>query len=62
MNEETALVGEGDRSLFERTVDRIERVGNKVPHPVIIFLALCVTIIVLSQVLAWFNLSAPRRR
>ena len=31
----------------------IERVGNKVPHPAIIFLGLIVIVIVLSQVSAW---------
>ena len=31
----------------------IERVGNKVPHPAIIFLGLIVGVIVLSAVLAW---------
>ena len=43
----------------------IERVGNKVPHPAIIFLALIVGVIVLSAVLAWVGVSvttstAPR--
>lgn len=35
----------------------IERVGNKVPHPAIIFLALIVGVIVLSAVLAWADVS-----
>ena len=35
----------------------IERVGNKVPHPAIIFLALIVGVIVLSAVLAWAGVS-----
>ncbi|NTV38218.1 MAG: hypothetical protein HGA82_03450, partial [Anaerolineales bacterium] len=35
-----------------------ERVGNKVPHPAIMFLALVVGVIVLSQVLAWIGVSA----
>jgi aminobenzoyl-glutamate transport protein len=35
----------------------IERVGNKVPHPAIIFLALIVGVIVLSAVLAWAEVS-----
>src|SRR5215471_3804910 len=33
------------------TLDLIERVGNKVPHPAILFLALCVAVITLSQIL-----------
>ena len=32
-------------------LDLIERVGNKVPHPAILFLALCVGVIALSQIL-----------
>jgi aminobenzoyl-glutamate transport protein len=36
---------------FQRVLDLIERVGNKVPHPAILFLALCVAVIVLSQIL-----------
>src|SRR5215470_12402238 len=32
-------------------LDLIERVGNKMPHPAILFLALCVAVIILSQIL-----------
>ena len=32
-------------------LDLIERVGNKVPHPAILFLSLCVAVIILSQIL-----------
>ena len=35
----------------------IERVGNKVPHPVIIFLALIAIVIVASQIMYWFDVS-----
>jgi len=41
-----------------RILDVIERVGNKVPHPAIMFLALCIGVIVLSQLLAWAGVSA----
>jgi aminobenzoyl-glutamate transport protein len=44
--------------LVTRTLDLIERVGNKVPHPAVMFLALCVGVIVLSQLLAWVGVSA----
>ncbi len=44
--------------VMERVLDVIERVGNKVPHPAILFLALCVGIILLSQVLYWAGASA----
>ena len=44
--------------LLQRTLDLIERVGNKVPHPAILFLALCIGVIVLSQLLAWAGVGA----
>jgi len=36
---------------FQRVLDMIERIGNKVPHPAILFLSLCVAVIILSQIL-----------
>ena len=42
---------------LQRILDTIERVGNKVPHPAIIFIGLCVLVIVLSAVLAVFDVS-----
>ncbi len=44
-------------SGIQRMLDGIERVGNKVPHPAIIFLGLIVMVIVLSAVLAAFGVS-----
>src|SRR5262245_25133918 len=38
-------------------LDLIERVGNKMPHPVLMFLYLIIGVIVLSTVLAFFNVS-----
>ena len=43
---------------MQRLLDFIERVGNKVPHPAVLFLALCAGLIVLSQILAWAGWSA----
>lgn len=37
--------------LMKRMLDVVEKVGNKVPHPVIIFLTLIVIVIILSHVL-----------
>ena len=34
------------------------RAGNKMPNPAILFLALCVVVILLSQVLYWFDVKA----
>lgn len=45
------------RGLVQRILDGIETVGNKVPHPAIIFLGLCGLVIVLSAVLAAFDVS-----
>jgi aminobenzoyl-glutamate transport protein len=42
---------------LQRLLDGIERVGNKVPHPAIIFLGLVLLVIVLSAVLAAFDVS-----
>lgn len=46
------------RGVLPRLLDGIERVGNKVPHPAIMFLALCAGVIVLSAVLSWIGVSA----
>jgi aminobenzoyl-glutamate transport protein len=43
------------RSLTQKLLDGIERAGNKVPHPVIIFLALIVIVWVLSTILDLLN-------
>ena len=48
----------GEKKPFtQRMLDRIETVGNKVPHPAIIFAGLCVFVILLSAVLSLFNVS-----
>ena len=47
----------GKKSRSERLLDGIEKAGNKVPHPVIMFLYLIVFIAVLSAVLAAFDVS-----
>jgi aminobenzoyl-glutamate transport protein len=48
----------GERTFLERMLDAIERGGNRMPHPAILFLALCGVVIVLSQVLYWFDVQA----
>lgn len=55
---QTSGEASGSTSLGQRFLGGIERVGNKVPHPAILFLALIVIVILLSQVLAWANVSA----
>ena len=46
------------KTFMERALDAIERGGNKMPHPAILFLVLCGIVIVLSQVLYWAGVSA----
>ena len=41
--------------MMVRVLGAIERGGNKMPHPAILFLWLCVGVIVLSVVLAWLD-------
>jgi aminobenzoyl-glutamate transport protein len=53
----TAPGAPAKRGIVQRMLDTIERVGNKVPHPGIIFAGLCVLVIVLSSVLAFFDVS-----
>jgi aminobenzoyl-glutamate transport protein len=48
----TATTTEPGRSRSERFLDGIERAGNKVPHPVIMFLYLIAFVAVLSTILA----------
>ncbi|MCI0366222.1 MAG: M20/M25/M40 family metallo-hydrolase [Phycisphaerales bacterium] len=38
------------KTFMQRLLDGVERVGNKVPHPVIIFVALILLVIVLSHI------------
>jgi aminobenzoyl-glutamate transport protein len=41
-----------------KVLDRIERLGNKMPDPAILFLWLCLGVILLSQALAWLDVKA----
>jgi aminobenzoyl-glutamate transport protein len=47
-----------EHTFLERVLDKVETAGNKMPHPAIMFLALCGLVIVLSQVLYWFDVKA----
>lgn len=50
--------GQTGRGFMERLLDGIERAGNKMPHPAILFGGLCIAVIVLSQILFWFDVKA----
>jgi aminobenzoyl-glutamate transport protein len=54
----SATVEAPEHTFLERLLDGVERAGNKMPHPAILFLALCAAVIVLSQVLYWFDVKA----
>jgi aminobenzoyl-glutamate transport protein len=46
-----------ERSFSERMLDGIEKAGNKVPHPVVMFLYLIAFIMVLSVIFSWADVS-----
>jgi aminobenzoyl-glutamate transport protein len=48
----------GGHTFTQRMLDGIERLGNRMPDPAILFLALCAVVIVLSQVLYWLDVKA----
>ena len=45
-------------TFTQRMLDGIERLGNKMPDPAILFLWLCLGVILLSQALAWLDVKA----
>ncbi len=45
------------RGFTEKLLDGIEKVGNRVPHPVMMFVYLIAIVMVLSQILAMMNIS-----
>ncbi len=49
--------GQQSGGIVQRLLDGIEKVGNKVPHPVIMFLYLIAGVIVLSAILGLFGVS-----
>jgi aminobenzoyl-glutamate transport protein len=51
-----------DRTFSQRMLDGIERVGNKVPHPVIIFLYLIGAVIVISAILGALGVEVTEER
>ncbi len=43
--------------IFYRQLNRIERIGNSIPNPAILFIALAVLVLLLSAVISWAGLS-----
>jgi aminobenzoyl-glutamate transport protein len=46
------------KTFLERLLDAVERAGNKMPHPAILFLGLSAAVIVVSQILYWAGIKA----
>ena len=47
---------EPQRGMMERILGGIERAGNKMPNPALLFVYLCVGVILLSAVLSWADI------
>src|SRR5699024_8068687 len=45
------------KGMFQRSLDRIEYVGNKLPHPVTLFAMLAVFVLILSAIISQFGVS-----
>jgi aminobenzoyl-glutamate transport protein len=45
------------RTLLQKLLDLVETVGNKVPHPAVLFFLLIVVVVLLSQLLYWLGIS-----
>ncbi|RPI81795.1 MAG: AbgT family transporter, partial [Planctomycetaceae bacterium] len=50
------------KSRFQRVLDGIEYLGNKVPHPAVLFLTLIAILVVLSQVFQSLGTSVAYQR
>jgi aminobenzoyl-glutamate transport protein len=50
------------KSMFQRVLDGIEYLGNKVPHPAVLFLTLIGILVVLSQFFQWMGTSVAYQR
>jgi aminobenzoyl-glutamate transport protein len=46
------------KGFTQKMLDGIEKAGNRVPHPAVIFLGLCLLVIVLSAIMSAFNIKA----
>lgn len=57
MSEATQATVENEPTRMERVLDSIERIGNKVPNPVLMFLYLIAFIFIISTILEWIGVS-----
>lgn len=49
--------GSGKRGFFYRVLDQIERIGNAIPNPAVLFIALAILTVLLSAVVSWSGTS-----
>jgi aminobenzoyl-glutamate transport protein len=52
----------GKKTALQRALDVVERVGNKVPHPAVLFFLLISLVVLLSVVLSWAGTSVSYQR
>ena len=45
-------------TFLDRFLDKIERAGNKLPHPAMLFFMLAMVTLALSVLLSWLNIEA----
>lgn len=45
------------KSFFQRFLDRIEKTGNKLPHPITLFAILALIVVILSAVVSSLGIS-----
>ncbi|HMO65355.1 MAG TPA: AbgT family transporter, partial [Verrucomicrobiota bacterium] len=55
MSKSSSPAAEAPHNFMQRVLDAVEKVGNKVPHPVVIFVILIGIVVVLSHVLHLFG-------
>jgi aminobenzoyl-glutamate transport protein len=53
--------GTGKRSFMDKLLNTVERVGNKVPHPVLMFFYLMIGVILLSAIWRSWASASPNR-
>lgn len=51
-----------NQTFFQKVLDLIERLGNKVPHPAVLFLSLIVLLVILSQAFQMMGTSVTYQR
>ena len=58
---DTVQTSQATGGFMKRMLDLVEKVGNKVPHPAMIFLFLMVIVIVLSHILHLLGTSVTQQ-